>query len=186
MSKFLIDILLATAPLLSTYFYCRSNRRTAALLLLQRASSIGLLPLRSFMFVEAPCINSTSMASVLLNRAATCRAVEWISPLRLFTSAPLLNNNSVTSVLFFSAARWSAAQPNLSSLSTGTPTSIISFTSLTSPSLAAKVKRRMSSSSISRREMEITIKQFDVWEIVMRMWMFHLIETIHHLISFKQ
>ena len=118
MSKFLIDILLATAPLLSTYFYCRSNRRTAALLLLQRASSIGLLPLRSFMFVEAPCINSTSMASVLLNRAATCRAVEWISPLRLFTSAPLLNNNSVTSVLFFSAARWSAAQPNLSSLST--------------------------------------------------------------------
>ena len=101
MSKFLIDILLATAPLLSTYFYCRSNRRTAALLLLQRASSIGLLPLRSFMFVEAPCINSTSMASVLLNRAATCRAVEWISPLRLFTSAPLLNNNSVTSVLFF-------------------------------------------------------------------------------------
>ena len=129
------------------------------------------------MFVEAPCFNSTSMTSVLLYNAAWCRAVKWTSPLRLFTSAPLLNNNSVTSVLFFHAARSSAAQPNSSSLSAGTPTSSISFTLLTSPSKAAVVKRSMSSWAISRREMEITIKQ---------LWKFRLSEAINHLISFKQ
>ena len=115
------------------------------------------------MFVEAPCFNSTSMTSVLLWNAAQWRAVSWLRSHRLFTSAPLLNNNSVTSVLLFIAAHQSAVLPIPSTPSTGTPTSSISFTLLTSPCQAARMKRLMSLGVISRREMEITIKQFDVW-----------------------
>ena len=138
------------------------------------------------MFVEAPCFKSNSMTSVQLHRAAACRAVEWKKPLRLFTSAPLSNNDCVTSVLFFHAAYLSAVPSNPYSLSTGTPSSRNSFTKLASPSQAASVKQRMSSSSISRRETEITLQQFHVWGILMRLWKFHLSETINHLISFKQ
>ena len=99
------------------------------------------------------------MTSVQLHRAAACRAVEWKKPLRLFTSAPLSNNDCVTSVLFFHAAYLSAVPSNPYSLSTGTSSSSNSFTKLASPSQAASVKQRMSSSSISRRETEITIQQ---------------------------
>ena len=134
------------------------------------------------MFAEAPCFNSTLMMSVLLYHAATmCRAVDWSQSLHLFTSTPLSNSNSVTSVLFSIAAHLSAVPIFGCSLSTGTPSFSNVFNKLTSPTRASRVKLKVSSYSISRR-----IKQFHVCEILMRLWKFHLGETINHLISFEQ
>ena len=121
------------------------------------------------MFVEARCFNSTLTTSVLFFDTALCRAVVWSLPLRLFMSAPLSNNNFVTLLLFFIAACWSAVAQPPYSLSTGTPAWSIFFTLLTSPIAAARVKRSMRFLSISRREMESTIKQFDVCEILIRL-----------------
>ena len=105
------------------------------------------------------------MTSVLLFNAATCRAVHWSSPVRLSTSAPLCNKIRVTSVLLLRAAHLSAVIPNSNlALSTGTQASSSLFTKLTSPSRAALWKRYMSCLSISTRELQITIKQFDVSE----------------------
>ena len=183
MSKFLIDILLATAPLLSTYFYCRSNRRTAAYNVHHRL----------VFYLYDPLCLLKHHASIVLQWRQCCWTVQprvgllneyhhfVYSRLHLCSTMILWHQfcSSLLHVGVLPNQTYPHYQPALQHLS-------FSFTSLTSPSLAAKVKRRMSSSSIYRREMEITIKQFDVWEILMRLWMFHLIETIHHLISFKQ
>ena len=138
------------------------------------------------MSVEARPFNSILRTSVLLFDTALCSAVERSIPLRLFMAAPLFNNNFVTLLLFFIAACWSAVLELSYSLSTGTPAWSIFFTLLTSPIAAARVKRSMRFLSISRREMESTIKQFDVCEILIRLWKFHLSETINHLISMEQ
>ena len=104
------------------------------------------------------------MTSVLLYSAAWCRAVRRSAPICLSRSAPLFNKTCMTSVLLMRATPLSVVSPNISTLSTGTPSSSSSFNKLTSSSRAVRVKRKMSSLSISKREMEVTMKQFDVCE----------------------
>lgn len=129
-----------------------------------RAVSIGVRPLHSSSLVEAPCFKSNLITLVLFFRAASCITVEWNWLLHWSTSAPPCNKTGETSVLLECASLHSAMIPYLSALSAGTPASSSSISKLGSPTRAARVKLKISSSSVSKKKMEITIKQLDFCE----------------------